>query len=70
METCLQIPTDLKVENYFCQRLNVHDGNDVGQTEIHTAEPLAPELSSSEVEIAIEKLKVINHRVLIKFRQN
>jgi hypothetical protein len=37
--------------------LNVHGVNDVRQTEIHTAEPLVPEPSSSEVEIAIEKLK-------------
>jgi hypothetical protein len=44
-------------ENYFFQLLNVHGVNDVRQTEIHTAEPLVPETSSSEVEIAIEKLK-------------
>jgi hypothetical protein len=44
-------------KNYFCQLLNVHGVNDVWQTEIHTAEPLVPEPSSSEVEIAIEKLK-------------
>jgi hypothetical protein len=31
--------------------------NDVRQTEIHTAEPLVPEPSSTEVEIAVEKLK-------------
>ena len=31
--------------------------NDVRQTEICTAEPLAPELSASEVDMAIEKLK-------------
>jgi hypothetical protein len=37
--------------------LNVHDVNDVRQTEIHTAEPLVPEPSDSEVEMAIEKLK-------------
>jgi len=37
--------------------LNVHGVNDVRQTEIHTAEPLVPESSSFEVEIAIEKLK-------------
>jgi hypothetical protein len=43
--------------NYFCQILNVHGVNDVKQTEIHTAEPLVPEPSSSEVETAIEKLK-------------
>jgi hypothetical protein len=37
--------------------LNVHGVNDVRQTEIHTAEPLVPEPSDSEVEMAIEKLK-------------
>ena len=30
---------------------------DIGQAEIHTAEPLAPEPSASEVELAIDKLK-------------
>jgi len=30
---------------------------DVGQVEIHTAEPLVPEPSASEVELAIDKLK-------------
>jgi hypothetical protein len=44
-------------KNYFCRLLNVHGVNDVRQTEIHTAEPLVPEPSSSEVETAIEKLK-------------
>jgi hypothetical protein len=44
-------------KNYFCQLLNVHGVNDVRQTEIHAAEPLVPEPSSFEVEIAIEKLK-------------
>jgi hypothetical protein len=34
-------------KNYFCQLLNVHGVNDVRQTEIHTAEPLVPEPSSS-----------------------
>jgi hypothetical protein len=37
--------------------LNVHGVNDVRKTEIHTAEPLVPEPSDSEVEMAIEKLK-------------
>jgi hypothetical protein len=37
--------------------LNVHGVNDVRQTEIHTAEPLMPESSASEVEMAIENLK-------------
>jgi hypothetical protein len=58
-------------KNYFCQLLNIHGVKDIRQTEIHTAEPLVPEPSSSEVEIAIEKLKrYINHQVLIKFQQN
>jgi len=43
--------------NYFSQILKVHGVNDVRQTEIHTAEPLVPEPSASEVELAIEKLK-------------
>jgi len=37
--------------------MDVHGGKDVGQTEIHTAEPLVPEPSASEVEFAIGKLK-------------
>ena len=43
--------------NYFSQILNVHGVNDVRQTEIHTTEPLVPEPSASDVELAIEKLK-------------
>jgi hypothetical protein len=43
--------------NYFSQLLNAHGDNDVKQTEIHTAEPLVPEPSACEVEMAIEKLK-------------
>jgi hypothetical protein len=57
-------------KNYFCQLLNVYGVNDVRQTEIRTAEPFVPEPSSSEVEIAVEKLKGINHQVLIKFQLN
>jgi len=37
--------------------LNVHWVTDVRQTEIHTAKPLVPEPSASEVELATEKLK-------------
>ena len=43
--------------NYFSQLLNVYGVNDVRQTEIHTAEPLVPEPSASEFELAIGKLK-------------
>jgi len=42
---------------YFSQLLNVHEDNDVRQAEIHTAEPLLPEPSTFEVELAIGKLK-------------
>jgi hypothetical protein len=37
--------------------LNVHEVNDVRQTEIHTAEPPVPEPRAFEFEMAIEKLK-------------
>jgi len=43
--------------NHFSQLLNVHEINDVRQTDIHTAEPLVPEPSAFEIEMAIEKLK-------------
>ena len=42
---------------YFSQLFNVHGVKDVGQAEIHTAEPLVHEPSASEVELAIDKLK-------------
>jgi len=42
---------------YFSQLFNVHGVKDVEQAEIHTAEPLVPEPSASEVELAIDKLK-------------
>jgi len=42
---------------YFSQLFNVHGVKDVAQAEIHTAEPLVPEPSASEVELAIDKLK-------------
>jgi hypothetical protein len=37
--------------------LNVHGVSDVRKAEIHTAEPLVPEPSALEVDLAIEKLK-------------
>jgi hypothetical protein len=37
--------------------LNVYRASDVRQIEIHTAEPLVPDPSPFEVEIAIAKLK-------------
>jgi hypothetical protein len=44
-------------KNYFSKLLNVHRASDVGQIEIHTAEPLVPYPSRFETEIAIAKLK-------------
>jgi hypothetical protein len=43
--------------NHFSPLLNVHGVNEVRQTEIHTTEPLVPEPSASEFEMAIEKLR-------------
>ena len=37
--------------------MNVHGISDVREVEINTAEPLVPEPSALEVELAIEKLK-------------
>jgi len=46
-----------KWRKHFSQPFNVHRVKDVRQAEIHTAEPLAPEPSASEFELAIDKLK-------------
>ena len=46
-----------RCRNYFYHLLNVHGAKDVRQEEIHTAEPLVPEPSAFEFELAIEKLK-------------
>jgi hypothetical protein len=43
--------------NHFSELLNVYGVIDFRQTEIHTTEPLVPELSSCEFEMAIENLK-------------
>jgi len=42
---------------HFSQLYNVHGVKDVGQAEIHTVEPLVPEPSASEFELAFYKLK-------------
>jgi hypothetical protein len=44
-------------KNFFNQVLNAHSIHDIRQIDIHTAEPLVPEPSLVEVEIAIGKLK-------------
>jgi hypothetical protein len=43
--------------NHFSELFNVHGVSDIRQTEIHTAEPLVPELSAFEFEKAVERLK-------------
>ena len=55
--------------NYFPQLLNLREVKDVRQAEIHRVEPLVLEPSAFEVELAIEKLKITNHQVLIKYQQ-
>jgi hypothetical protein len=45
-------------KNYLSRLLNVHRIIDARRVEIYTAEPLIPEPSPVEVEIAIEKLKM------------
>ncbi len=56
--------------NNSSQLLNANGLNDVRQTEIHTAEPLVPELNGFEVQMAIESYKYVDHQILIKFQQN
>ena len=46
-----------KWRKYFSQLFNLHGFKDVRQAEIHKAEPLVPEPSAAEVELAIDKLK-------------
>ena len=43
--------------NHLFQLMNIHGVNDVRHTELHTAEPIMPEPSAFEVELAIEMLK-------------
>jgi len=50
----------VRLRNHFSQLWNVNGVSDVRQTEIHTAEPVVPESSVFDVEIAIQKLK--NHK--------
>ena len=56
--------------NCFSQLLNIHGVNGVRQTEIHTAQPILPEPSTFDFEMAIEKLKRGKSPVLIKSQQN
>ena len=49
--------------------MNVHAVNDVRHTGRHTAEPLVPEPSASDVELAIENPESQNDQVLFKSQQ-
>jgi len=46
-----------RCRNHFSHQLNGHGVNVVNQTDIHTEEPLVPELSAFEFGMAIENLK-------------
>ena len=59
-----------RLRNYFSQLFNVHGVKDVGQVEISIADPLVPEPSAFEIELAIDKLKNHKSPVLMKYRQN
>ena len=52
-------------KNPFSQLLNVHGVNDAKLTEIHSAEPLLPELSAFEVKMAPEKLTRNKHTEIL-----
>jgi hypothetical protein len=52
--------------NHFSWQLNVDGVNDVRQTETRKAEPLVPEPSAFEVELAIGKLQSHRSPVLLK----
>ena len=54
---CVLWCVQLMMLRIFSQLFNVHGVKDVGQAETHTAEPLVPEPSAFEVELAIGKLK-------------
>jgi len=46
-----------RCRKHFSQLLNVHEVNDIRQTEIHTTEPAVSDSIVVEFEVAIEKLK-------------
>jgi len=50
--------------------LNVHGLSEVGQAEIRTAEPLVPEPSAFEFELALEKLKSKKSPGIDQIQQN
>ena len=59
-----------RTKDYFSQLLNAHKYNDVVEIEIQTAEPLIPDPTLIEVEIAKEKLEKDKSPGKTKFLQN
>jgi hypothetical protein len=57
-------------KNYFSQLLNLHRFGDVRQIEIHTAEPLVPDLVLLKLKLLFQSCKGINRQVVIKFHLN
>jgi len=45
-------------KSYFDKLLNVHNGEQREEFEIHTAEPWIPEPSKIEIEMSVKKLKI------------
>jgi hypothetical protein len=67
MVNCLHVPHNILNwwKNYFSELLNVHRVSDVGEKDIHIAEPIVPDTSPLDVKVLIEKLeKVLMTRVL------
>jgi len=48
-------------KSYF-DKLNLHNGEQTDQFEIHTAEPWIPEPSEIEIEMSVKKLKNFKSR--------
>jgi hypothetical protein len=56
--------------NHFSELFSVHGVSDLRQTETHTTQPIVPDLSVFEVEMAIEKVKNSHHQEFIKSQQH
>jgi hypothetical protein len=55
MVICLQIHSVLNtLKNFFNRVLNVHGVHDIRQMDIHTCEPLVPDLAWSKWQLLLE----------------
>ena len=57
-------------KNRFSQLFSVHGVSDVRQIEMHTAEPLVPEPSAFEVDMAIDNIKRYISPAIDQIQQN